>query len=65
MQPLGQVGQTHHLGTETVGQQLTPIQAAIGNGHGFGLFGRKVGGHQFDHFSGPDKQDADVFEVFE
>jgi len=65
VQALGQIGQAHDFGPETVGQQFAPVQAAVGDGHGLGLFGCKVGGHQLDHFTRTDKQHADVLEVFE
>jgi len=64
VQALGQVGQAHHLTTETGGELFATLQRAVGNGDGLGVLGREVRGAQLDHLARAYKQHTDLGEVF-
>ena len=46
------------------GQFFATVHGAVGNGHAVGVFGGKVGDHQFNHFAGAHKQNFDFPDVF-
>jgi len=64
VQALWQVAQAHDFRAKAAGQFFATLQRAVGNRHRLGVLGCKVGGGQLDHFTGADKQHADVAQVF-
>ena len=65
VQPIGQVGQAHHLAAEARRQFFAALKGAVGNRQRQRTLGREMGGAQFDHLAGADKQHFDLAQVFE
>ena len=64
MQALGQVRQVHHVGAKAPGQLFATLERAVGDRHGLGVFGGKVGGAQLNHLARAHKQHLDLRQVF-
>jgi hypothetical protein len=64
-QPPRQIGQRHDLSAKASGELFTALERAVGDHHGLGVFGSKVGDGQVDHFTGAHKQHPDAAQVLE
>ena len=65
MQVVRDLFERHHLGAELLGQQLGPLQGAVGHHHLGDVLFAQVAGHQFDGLAGTDQQHLGLGEIGE